>query len=359
MIAFHASGTDRPIRVAFIGSAGIPNRYGGFEAFLEHCAPTIARHVENVTVTCDSALYIDQREDFDGVRRLFISVRANGARSILHDLVAFARVFPRATHVVVLGVSGGLWFPLFRLLCAATGKRLIVNIDGVEWRRAKFSAWRRGVLRGLDALAQLGAHRVVYDNPALAEFVLPYCRRKAACIAYPGDHVVRLPAIHRRPGTALTICRIEPENNIELLIVGALASSLVEYTIVGNWAMSAYGRKLKAQYGEENRLRLLDSVFEPLKLAELRESCEVYLHGHSVGGTNPSLVEMLFYEARQLCFDCAFNRQTAGDVAQYFASADDLKSLLDEPARARGDRPALRRRYTRERIAADYLLLLD
>ena len=150
--------TTAHIRVAFIGSAGIPNLYGGFESFLEHCAPEIAKHTKAVVVTCDHSLYEDQTGDFHGVRRIFIPIRANGAHSILHDLLAFLRVLPVVDQIIVLGVSGGVWFPLFRALCMLTSKRLLINIDGVEWRRSKFSPWRRGVLRAFDRLAQVFSH---------------------------------------------------------------------------------------------------------------------------------------------------------------------------------------------------------
>ena len=359
MIA-RVSPRSNGIRVAFIGSAGIPNRYGGFESFLEHCAPVVAERCAQVMVTCDAASYEDRETEFRGVQRLFIGVRANGAPSIVHDLVAFLRVLPHATHVVVLGVSGGPWFPLFRALCQIQGKRLLVNIDGVEWRRSKFSRWRRRLLRAFDALAQRCAHTIVYDNPALADFVLPTCRTKAACIAYAGDHVPRLPDVRQEPATALTVCRIEPETNIHLLIDGALrAARLSRYTIVGNWSHSTYGRALRDRYRDEKRLELLDPVYEPQALAAMREGCEVYIHGHSVGGTNPSLVEMLFYDCRLLCFDCAFNRHTAATSAEYFATSDELAMRLDHAERGAGDRASLRERYTRERIVADYVALLD
>jgi glycosyltransferase involved in cell wall biosynthesis len=347
------------MRIAFIGSAGIPNRYGGFEAFVEHCAPELALCVESVTVTCDAGLYPDRAAEHRGVRRTFIGVPANGAWSVLHDLLAFAAVFRRSTHVVVLGVSGGLWFPLFRLGCAIAGKRLLVNIDGVEWRRTKFSRSRRVFLRLLDALAQASAHGIVYDNAALRGYVLRAFRPKSVEIAYPGDHVERLGGVDKAPGTALTVCRVEPENNLELLVEGALRSGLRRYTIVGNWGASAYGRALRERWSGEGRLELLDAIYDPARLAQLREGCETYLHGHSVGGTNPSLVEMLFYDCRILCFDCAFNRETAGDAASYFTDATSLASLIDGAQRPLAPGlTALRERYTKARIARAYLSAL-
>ena len=130
--------------LAIIGSVGIPNRYGGPEAFAESIAPALVAKGYEVTVTCDRSRYTDDlSEIFNGVRRIFIGIGANGATSPLHDLVAFMRVVRRAHYILVLGVSGGLFFPLFRLACVLTGSRLLVNIDGVEWRRSKFGPLHR------------------------------------------------------------------------------------------------------------------------------------------------------------------------------------------------------------------------
>lgn len=350
-----SSQANSSVRVGFIGSAGVPNRYGGFEAFLEHCGPALATKVYRVLVTCDTRLYENYTPDFEGVKRLFINTPANGSWSVLHDLLAFFAVYSRSTHIVVLGVSGAPWFPLFRVMCAVTGKRLLVNIDGVEWRRTKFSTSRRLLLRLFDAIAQYCAHVVIYDNPALREFVLDSCQAKAVCIGYSGDHVTRMPLGNLAQFQALTICRIEPENNLDMLIKGMLLSPLELYTIVGNWAQSEYGRALRALYAKEPRLSLLDPVYEPQQLAMLRESCAVYLHGHSVGGTNPSLVEMLFYDCAIVCFDVAFNRETAGDCAGYFSSAADLAMLDAANLPGPGDRIARRLTYTRSHIADQYL----
>lgn len=350
-------------RIAFIGTAGVPNRYGGFEAFLEFCGPTILRQVKSVTVTCDASLYIDQHPQFQGISRIFLPIRANGAMSVLHDLVAFFAVFRSSTHIAVLGVSGGPWFPIFRLLCDLHGKRLLVNVDGVEWRRTKFSRTKRLLLRCFDAMAQLCAHVVIYDNAVLRDYLWQFALPKAVQIGYSGDHVIRLPVLERKRelGTALTICRIEPENNLELMIEGFLRSTLKRYTIVGNWSSSSYGCRLKDRYADNERLKLLDPIYDPLRLAELREMCDSYLHGHSVGGTNPSLIEMLFYDCRIFCFDVPFHHETAGSCAQYFRDADDLAFLLDSTA---GDtdpleRKMLRAAYSSQHIASQYILAMD
>lgn len=341
--------------IAFIGTVGVPNVYGGFEAFLESSVPMLVKRGHRVTVTCDASRYTDHTPNWYGARRVFIGVGANGAASVLHDALAFFKVFAGHRNIVVLGVSAGLFFPVFRLLCSLTGKKLIVNVDGVEWRRTKFSQKRRLLLRLFDAVAQYCSHVVIYDNPALREFVLDSCQAKAVCIGYSGDHVLRMPGVDLRKFNALTICRIEPENNLHMLIEGALLSPLENYTIVGNWAQSEYGRALRERYAKEPRLSLLDPIYDAQQLAILRESCAVYLHGHSVGGTNPSLVEMLFYDCAIVCFDVAFNRETAGDCAGYFSSANDLATLDAANLPGPGDRMARRFGYTRSHIADQYL----
>jgi glycosyltransferase involved in cell wall biosynthesis len=344
--------------IAFIGSAGIPNRYGGFEAFLEHTVGKFSSLVARVLVTCDSRLYQERYQLFNGAERIFISVPANGRWSIVHDLLAFLSVFKSATHIVVLGVSGAIWFPFFRLLCQFANKKIIVNVDGLEWRRSKYSKTTRFLLRAFDAVAQTFANVIVYDNMALEKFVVRKFQKKGVCIGYSGDHVLRSSCSKMGGFSALTICRIEPENNISMMIEGVLLSEIDCYTIVGNWKHSDYGRQLRSIYKANPRLKMLDPIYDRNELANLRESCDVYIHGHSVGGTNPSLVEMVFYDCAILCYDVSFNRETIGDCAEYFTCAKDLAQVCRKSLAARGNRSLLRSKYTADNIAAQYLKIM-
>ena len=345
---------------AFIGSNGIPNKYGGFESFLEAICPEMVKLGSKVIVTCDASKYSERVPQFEGVDRKFIAIRANGYRSTLHDLFAFLAVFPKVDVIVVLGVSAGPFFLLFRALCWVVNKQLIVNIDGIEWRRTKFSKPIRFILWVYDLLAQMSANIIIYDNKELLSFVKPIFRSKAKLVAYSADHVLRNPRVGLEEKTALTICRIEPENNIELLIAGALASKLEKYTLIGNWENSAYGKALKAKYASELKIQLLDPIYDVDKLVNYREACTYYLHGHSVGGSNPSLIEMLPYKCHILCYDCGFNRETAGSDAQYFASPNDLATLIDMSlSMPHPDSRNIQERYTKKYIATEFIRLGD
>lgn len=349
------------ISVAFIGAVGVPNIYGGFEMFLESCAPTLLSRFNRILVTCDKARYASRDSKWQGVERVFIPVGANGASSVFHDLFAFLAVFFRANVIIVLGVSGGAFFPLFRLLCFLSNKKLIVNVDGIEWRRAKFSRSKRAFLYVSDRLAQFFAHAVVVDNEALRPFLLRSVKDSAVSIAYPGDHVKRVMLTGESGEGAhfLTICRIEPENNCHVLIAAFQRLGRGRYDFIGNWSASQYGTQLREKYKNVPGLNMQDPLYDPEILATLREGCTTYLHGHSVGGTNPSLVEMLFYDCPVIAFDCTFNRCTAGDAIMYFADEGDLVRQIADLTVECPNRDDVRRRYTRHRICGQYARLIS
>ncbi len=318
-----------PTSIAFIGAVGVPNLYGGFEAFLEASVPMLVQRGHRVTVTCDASRYREHSAEWKGATRVFIGVGANGAASVLHDAVAFFKVFAYHRNIVVLGVSAGLFFPVFRFICSLTRKKLIVNVDGVEWRRTKFSVAKRTFLRFSDTLAQVFAHQVIVDNEGLRPYLTTAGNRKATYVPYSGDHVIRLPhATTSGEGWLLSICRIEPENNCELLLAAFRDLGKGRYVFVGNWSASVYGRNLRAAFADTPGLTMCDPVYDPHQLATLRDGCLGYIHGHSVGGTNPSLVEMLFYDAPIAAFDCVFNRNTAGTDAEYFGTSAALTALM-------------------------------
>jgi len=347
-------------RVAFIGSVGVPNLYGGFELFLDACAPAIAEKVREVFVTCDSSKYADHNSSWRGVNRIFIPIRANGASSVFHDLLAFLTVFFRSDVIVVLGVSAGIFFPIFKLLTLLFGKKLIVNVDGIEWRRDKFSFWKRYFLFISDRLAQIFSDVVIIDNEGLRKYLTNVVRAKAVYIPYSGDHIVRRRDLENNLDDInfLTICRIEPENNCHILLDAFVKFGKGRYVFIGNWDSSEYGRELRACYSTVPGLTLLDPEYRPEKLQEYREWCTTYLHGHFVGGTNPSLVEMLFYDCRIIAFDCEFNRLTTKNTVSYFNSSVDLvlqmgvKRDIDKLTRV-----SVREQFTRSFIAREYVAL--
>lgn len=319
------------MKIAIIGTVGVPARYGGFETLAEQLAHGISPASHKLVLYCQRSAYpeLQASEPFAGHRRVLLPLSANGAASMLHDMLAMAHAawVERADTLLVLGYSGAWFLPLVRLL--RPGALVVTNIDGMEWRRDKFGRYARALLRGLEWFATRFSHRVIADNAALVALARDMHGIEPRLIAYGGDHTVVAPEpfLDLEPGYALSIARIEPENNCHL-ILAACARASARLVFVGNWAASAYGRELKECYAGSPTLTLLDPVYDVRKLASLRANSGPYIHGHSVGGTNPSLVEAIFYTDRILAYDCSFNRATLSDAGAYFANEQGLIQLL-------------------------------
>jgi glycosyltransferase involved in cell wall biosynthesis len=358
------------MKIAMIGTDGVPARYGGFETFVEQVAPRMIADGHEVMVVGSS---LGRRPGDSGrqagLRVVNLPLRANGPASVAFDVVSFGRVLPWADAILLLGVSAGLFVPIFRLLTRRS--RLVVNVDGLESRRSKWTGARGRFLALSESVAVRAAPRVVADNEGIADLLRSRYGCEPAVIAYGADHVRPAPDVEEcrtvlsgfglQPQQyALTVARIEPENHIDVTIRAALASPLRQYAIVGNFSYGRYGRELRDRYGHEPRLRLIESVYDPHVLACLRSQCAIYLHGHSVGGTNPSLVEMLPYARPIAAWNCDFNRSTLRGSGAYFESVEQLSTLLGDPSfdghvppAAVQDDPA----YVWARIAADYVAL--
>lgn len=163
---------------------------------------------------------------------------------------------------------------------------------------------------------------------------------------------------------AFTVCRIEPENNVHLLLQAFSESPKMSLVIVGNWAHSSYGKFLKEKYVNSSSVILHDPIYDQQKLNVLRSRCTLYLHGHSCGGTNPSLVEAMYLGLPIAAYDCNFNRETTENHALYFKSAEELNELIHllNPEKlqfvAQSMKTVADRRYTWKRIAKCYACLL-
>lgn len=357
------------LRIALIGTDGLPARYGGFETCVAQLAPRLAALGHQVEVFGSSHGRSARAADGPGLRHRYLPLRANGAASVPYDLLSFLLSYRRSDAIVVMGVSAGVFMPLMRWL--AGPRRIVVNVDGLEARRSKWRGLPRAFLRLSEQLAIRHAHHVVSDNQGIADIVSSTYGRASTVIPYGNDHVLHLePAQvqgilwHRfglEPGSyLLTVARIEPENQIAEMMEAALAAGSECYVVVGNFGTTALGRHLLQRCRNEPRIRCIDSLFEPQALAALRTGCRLYLHGHSVGGTNPSLIEMLPYGRPILAFDCIFNRHTLGGRGGYFASVPELAERLrkpDAPAWTPDSQGELSARYQWARIAGAYALL--
>lgn len=316
--------------IAIVGSVGLPAKYGGFETLT---ANLVAYHDQHdlpcdLTVYCSSKAYTKRLDHYGGARLRYIPFNANGASSIIYDIMSIIDAIRRRDRVIlILGVSGAIILPLIRLI---SGARLVVNIDGLEWKRPKWSRWAAAFLKFSEKLAVRCAHVVVADNRGIVDHVRDTYGRDAVEIPYGGDHATEaLSAPDPSPDRyALMLCRIEPENHIHLILEAFDHADALDLVAVGNWEGSEYGRALRARYANNRRIRILDPIFDKQRLVALRSAAALYVHGHSAGGTNPALVEMMHFATPVVAFDCNYNRYTTENVAVYFHTADTLAQIV-------------------------------
>lgn len=351
-----------PITCAIIGTAGLPARYGGFETLAEN----LARQNREAPQPMDLTVYCPGRggpQRYEGARLRYVPLPANGAFSVLYDIISMLEAVRRGTDtILLLGVSGALALPLIR---AVSRVRIVTNIDGLEWQRRKWGWLARHVLRLSERAAIRWSHHIVADNPAIARHVTFEYGRACHVIPYGSDHGAVLPIRNSpSPGPALAIARIEPENNVEMVLEAFARMPERCLTFVGNWQASRYGRRLRARFAACPNLDLQDAVYDPLALSRLRRRASVYIHGHSAGGTNPSLVEIMPYRIPVLAFATGSNWQTTEGRALYFTSCASLcaqlEDLSEESAQQISDDMAAiaERRYRWADVAAGYFSLL-
>ncbi len=336
----------KTLKVMYIGSDGLPNRYGGFETLVEQIATaTLPKDVQHqIIIQASSSGRVERPAAFGNATLLYSKPPANGVSSILYDFLGLIHAVRTGVDVVVLlGVSGALFLPAFKLL---KKPKIVTNLDGLEWRRHKWGIIHRCVLRMFERIAIQFSDALILDNRALKEFIPLQFQDRTTHIPYGGDQAInnrdeKINLDHCKflkitSGTkyAFKIARIEPENNIHLVLEAAHIGGY-HMAVVGDWKRSDYSKALWQKYHAKDHIRLIDSTYDLNILYTLRRNASVYIHGHSVGGTNPALVEAMFFDAPIVAFDCPFNRCTTSENAKFFTNAENLSievnSILNNP----------------------------
>jgi len=356
-------------KVAILGSAGVPGNYGGFETLADNL---VAFHEEtdrklDLTVYCSSKGIDQKLPSYRRAQLRYVSLDANGVQSIPYDILGLIDAILKGhNRLLLLGVAGAFMLPVLRLFSRA---RIITNVDGIEWKREKWRGLPRYYLRFAERIAVMASHKVIADNQVIADYLKEAYNCDADVIPYGGDHAIKAEpdasGLDYLPDSyALGLCRIVPENNIEM-ILEAFEGINQRLVFVGNWDKSAYGQELKSKYRGHPNITIHDPIYDPRGLRAIRDRAMLYLHGHSAGGTNPALVEMMHFGIPIAAHGCSFNRHTTEGQALYFRTADELRNIATQIS---GDRVKVtglamksiaRRRYTWAEIGRSYFELLE
>lgn len=321
-------------KVAIIGSVGIPAKYGGFETLVEYLSKHLSSRVE-LTVYCSSKSYPVKVKKHNNARLRYIPLQANGVQSIPYDIFSILHAILFSDTLLILGVSGCCILPFIRLF---TKKKIVINIDGLEWKRNKWSSFTKKFLRYSERMAVLFADVIVADNVEIQKYVKQTYRKESVLIPYGGDHTKRLkmsietkeryPFLEKE--YAFKVCRIEPENNIEMILEAFSFNSSLQLVLVGNWNNSEFGKEIRNKYKSHKHIHLLDPIYNQTILNEIRCACRVYIHGHSAGGTNPSLVEAMTLGLPIFAYAINYNQSTTANQALYFKDSKELTGLIEK-----------------------------
>jgi glycosyltransferase involved in cell wall biosynthesis len=323
------------MKLQILGTRGIPAEHGGFETFAEHFAVYLQQKGWQVTVYCQEVgadeIYED---DWRGIHLVHIPVTQSGAKgTIAFDWKSTLHAAKRKIPVLTLGYNTAVFCLLYRL----NGIKNVVNMDGVEWRRGKWSPLERAWLYVNEKLGAWLANHLVADHPEiknhLSRFVssskitvIPY----SADILETADQSLISPFDLEKNKYAVLIARSEKENSI-LEIVSAYSKIKrgMPLVILGNYTpeTNSYHKLVVDAAGDE--VKFVGAIYDKDVVQALRFFARFYVHGHTVGGTNPSLVEALGAGSPVLAHNNLFNRWVAGEGARYFFTEGECSEQVD------------------------------
>jgi glycosyltransferase involved in cell wall biosynthesis len=319
--------TKAGLRIAIIGSRGIPAGYGGFETFVQELAPRLVELGHDVTVYCRKGYTAGQvLNEYKGVRLIHTpALRARTLEQLSHEFISIADSIPRKVDLYYfLGYRGAPFYVPIRL-----SKRIVIdNTDGLEWRRRKWSRLGRTYLRAAEwIVTRLGADELVSDAEAIRQYFLKTYKRDSRFItngAYTLDRSSMQKDVLEKYGVAdgqyyIVACRIEPENNIDVIVREFIASgSQKELIIAGGMNYETPFWQQLQDMAKGSRVRFLGPVYGPGLIESLHLGAFGYLHGHEVGGTNPALLKAMGCGNLVVALDTEFNSENLVDTGRYF-----------------------------------------
>jgi glycosyltransferase involved in cell wall biosynthesis len=338
---------QKHLRIGMLGLYGMPLpqlHFTGFETAFGEIAPRLVTAGHEVTIYCRASHYPSalRVNEYQGVRLRYVpSPGGKNLSGLIATLFAalHALVFGRYDLFFFVNVGMGHHAALCRIL----GARVVMNVDGLDWKRAKWGPLARAYFRSAAHSAIRFCHRLITDAEAMRRIYLEEFHKETAMIAY-GAYIEssQNPDVVRRFGVEpndyyLIASRLIPENHADLIILGFLASGTSRKLVVAGGANydSPFHRRLRQL--ATDKVIFTGHIHDQSVIKELHCNCFAYVHGHSVGGTNPSLLKAMGYGNCILALDTVFNREVLDDTGLFFPKDEQalaqLMRRLEEDAR--------------------------
>src|SRR6266542_575554 len=261
------------MKIAIVGTRGIPNNYGGFETLAEYLAEYLSKDID-ITVFCSSKDIAVKLPYFKGAKLKYIPITSHGSLGILYDSVSLLLAVFKYEKILFLGFGGGFIMPFLRRYRS----KIILNIGGLDWKRDKWSPFAQKVIKRAELLLVKHSAYIVSDNIAIQQYLMKEYGKESTLIAYGGDQAQKRDVTEEslnnysflKNDYAFIVTRIQPDNNIDMILEAFANQTALPLVMVGNWNNSTYGMKIKAKYlhNKEELINLVNN-YHSINLKEM------------------------------------------------------------------------------------------
>jgi glycosyltransferase involved in cell wall biosynthesis len=358
------NGAVDPIRIAMVGTRGVPARYGGFETCVEEVGRRLADRGHLVTVYCRRVEGQVASDNYEGMQLVHLpALKRRSLETLSHTALSVSHLLRHRTDAVVMfNAANSPFLPLLR----AARIPVATHVDGLEWMRAKWGPIGQRYYRAAESLSVKWSDALIADASGIQQYYTDEFAVDTELISYGVPLVAhgfdRLPELSIQPdGYHLVVARFEPENHVYEIVDGYVRSNAKLPLVVVGSAPYANDYTDSIRRLGDSRVRFLGGVWDQNLLDQLYGNARSYLHGHSVGGTNPSLLRAIGAGAPTTAFDVIFNREVLGDAGTYFSTPEDVQVAIQDVetnpavAQARGDLGRTRAaKYSWDEVATAY-----
>ena len=322
------------MKIAIIGTRGIPNNYSGFEQFAEYLSQHLVKSGHEVYVY-NSHNHIFQENEWRGVNIIHKydpEYLIGTFGQFVYDFNCIWESRGRKYDIILqLGyTSSSVWGWLL-----PKKPTVFSNMDGLEWKRSKYSKKVRRFLKYAEKLAIKTSDFLISDSLGIQKYLKTEYGHDSEYIAYgaelfntPSEPIISQYNVEKGEYNML-VARFEPENNLEMILDGLVASKTDDVFLVVGKHETKFGIYLKDKFKAYKNIRFLGGIFNIEHLNNLRYWSNLYFHGHSVGGTNPSLLEAMASNCLILAHENDFNKGVLGEDAHYFGNSEDVSKLME------------------------------
>ena len=320
------------MKIAILGTRGIPNNYGGFEQCAEHLSVGLVENGYDVTVYSVS-YHPYKKNEFKGVKiikKWCPENKIGSAAHFIYDFLCLRDALKKDFDAIFeLGYQS---VAISFILLSIKDSIIVTNMDGLEWKRAKWSPFVKKITKWFERIATKNSTFLISDNKGIQDYLKKKYNVESYFIPYGADEgsidQSFIQDYNVNPFSYfLLIARLEPENNIEIILDGYVKSKIdFPFIVIGD-TETKHGHFLTDKY-KDSGVVFLGSIFNKKHLDSLRRFAQCYFHGHSVGGTNPALLEAMAAKAFIFAHDNAFNRDVLEDNAFFFNNTKEITEML-------------------------------